>query len=326
MTDIIVIGGGIAGISAAARLSQSAGVTVLEMENGLGYHASGRSAALYEPNYGAPSVNALSRMGEAYFIDNGYLSPRGFLLVSRTGEDTAFDADVKALSTQEISVDDARHIVPILSDKILRAAYHSGAQDIDTDRLIQDFAKRLKANGGALHTKANVSDIQFSNGQWTVTCGETQYTAKTLVNAAGAWADQIATLAGISPVGLTPCRRSFAKVPAPAGRDISNWPIFFGVGETWYAKPEAGKLLISPADEDPTHPHDAYADDMVIAEGIDRYQNHVNEEVTRVETTWAGLRTFAPDRTLVLGPDPANPAFIWSAGQGGIRLSNRAGG
>ncbi|WP_299154631.1 FAD-dependent oxidoreductase [uncultured Tateyamaria sp.] len=318
MRDVIVIGGGIAGVSAAARLSEHATVTLIEAESTLGYHASGRSAALFEENYGCPSVVALNRASAAYH--QPYLSARGFLLLGRTGEDAGFDADLKALKTQEISVDTARARVPILNNTITRAAYHSGAQDIDTDRIMQDFAKNLRANGGRIVSGQPVHAISHTK-HWTVQYGTDQLTARTLVNAAGAWADRIAEMAGIRPIGITPLRRSMARIPAPDGHDVSGWPIFFGVGETWYAKPDAGKLLVSPADEDPYAPADAWADDMVVAEGLDRYGQHVSVSVTRVETTWAGLRSFAPDRALVLGPDPANRSFIWCAGQGGYGFS-----
>lgn len=314
MTDIIVIGGGIAGVSAAARLSAHAQVTLIEAESALGYHASGRSAALFEENYGCDSVVALNRASAAHH--QPYLSPRGFLLLGRAGEDAVFDADLADLASVEITLDQAHARVPILNDQITRAAYHSSAQDIDTDRMIQDFARVLRSNGGQIITGSRVTGIEAGK-TWTVRCGDDFLSAHTLVNAGGAWADAIANLAGMSPIGITPCRRSIARIPAPGGHDITDWPIFFGVGETWYAKPDAGKLLISPADEDPVEPHDAWADDMVLAEGIDRYSQHVTEPVTRVETTWAGLRSFAPDRTLVLGPDAANPRFIWCAGQGG---------
>ena len=314
MSAIIVIGGGIAGVSAAARLSAHAHVTLIEGEDALGYHASGRSAALFEENYGLPSVIALNKASAVFH--QPYLSPRGFLLVGRKGEDAGFDADVKALKTNEITVEEAYTRVPILNDHITRAAYHDGAQDIDTDRMIQDFAKVIRHNGGAILTGKAVTQIT-PDRTWTVRCGKEVFTATTLVNAAGAWADQVAEMAGIKPVGITPHRRSMARIPAPGGHDVSRWPIFFGVGETWYAKPDAGALLVSPADEDPVDPHDAWADDMVLAEGLDRYASHVTEPVTRVETSWAGLRSFAPDRTLIVGQDPENENFIWCAGQGG---------
>lgn len=314
MTDIIVIGGGIAGVSAAARLSDGARVTLIEGESALGYHASGRSAALFEENYGAPSVVALNKASAAY--QRPYLSPRGFLLLGRAGEDELFEADAETLKCPEISVDDARNHVPILNGAITRAAYHADAFDIDTDRMIQDFARTIRANGGQVLTGAPVTAIERDT-TWTVRCGSDVLRADVLVNAGGAWADQIATMAGVEPIGIMPLRRSMARLPAPNGHDVSEWPIFFGVGETWYAKPDAGKLLVSPADEDLVEPQDAWADDMVLAEGLDRYSQHVTEPVTRVETSWAGLRSFAPDRTLVLGRDRQVPDFIWCAGQGG---------
>ncbi|MEO0938234.1 MAG: FAD-binding oxidoreductase [Pseudomonadota bacterium] len=319
MTDIIVIGGGIAGISAAARLSAHAQVLVLEGEDALGYHASGRSAALFEESYGAPSVVALNRASAAYHKDGGYLSDRGFMLLARAGEDAGFAADMAALNCPEITVEEARGIVPILNGSVARAAYHAEAYDIDTDKLIQDFARVVRGNGGRVVTGARVQAIT-RNGAWEVTASGEVYRAPTLVNAAGAWADGIAAMAGVAPVGITPYRRSMARIPAPGGHDVTRWPIFFGVGESWYAKPDAGKLLVSPADEDPVAPHDAWADDMVLAEGLDRYAQHVTEEVTRVETSWAGLRSFAPDRVLVLGRDAAVPEFIWCAGQGGYGM------
>lgn len=327
MSDIIVIGGGIAGISVAARLSEHAKVTVLEGESALGYHASGRSAALFEKSYGPPTVVQLNHASADYLSteNGGYLSDRGFLLVGRTGQDAQFEADAKTMRSPEISLQEARNLVPILSSEVTRTAWHADAYDIDTDRMIQDFASFIRKNGGTVHLKAQVTSIEFENGNWRVQCGAQEFHAKTLVNAAGAWADQVAQMAGVNPVGITPYRRSMAQVPAPGGHDVSRWPIFFGVNEAWYAKPDAGKLLISPADADATTPHDAYADDMVLAEGIDRYQQCVTEEITRVETTWAGLRSFAPDGTLVLGRDPTQPAFVWCVGQGGYGFQTAAG-
>jgi D-arginine dehydrogenase len=141
-----------------------------------------------------------------------------------------------------------------------------------------------------------------------------------MVNAAGAWADTVAEMAGVQRLGLTPLRRSAAILPAPEGHDVRGWPAVCSMAETWYAKPEAGKLMVSPADEDPVEPHDAWADDMVLAEGLDRYAQAVTTPVTRVERTWAGLRTFAPDRTPVVGFDPTAEGFFWLAGQGGYGI------
>ncbi len=317
MSDIIVIGGGIAGLSAAARLSEHAQVTVLEMEKAPGYHASGRSAALMEENYGAASVKALNKLGMAFYRDGGYLTPRGLMVVGHAREEEAFRADAEHMGVEPISPAEALELVPVLDPAAVAfAGYHADAFDIDTDRVMQDFIRTLRANGGQLVTDATVTTIRQDGHGWHVTAGA-EYTAGTLVNAAGAWADLIAGIAGVTPLGIVPHRRSMARIAAPGGHDTTRWPMFFGVGEKWYAKPDAGALLVSPAEEVATYPHDAYADDMTLAEGFERYQEMVCAPVTRPIATWAGLRSFAPDRTLVLGRDGEVPEFVWCAGQGG---------
>ncbi len=318
--DFLVIGGGIAGASAAARLSDLGHVILLEMEEALGYHASGRSAAMFEENYGPAPVVALNRASADYHYNanGGYLTPRGFMLVAGPAQAEGFARDVEELNLHPIAIEDAYARVPILNpETVTLAALHETAQDLDTDRMIQDFAKSLRANGGKVVTRAEVTDIERGPTGWQVLAGGTQYEAAQLVNAAGAWVDQIAALAGVQPVGIQPKRRSMARLPAPGGHDVSTWPMLMGVGESWYAKPDAGKLLVSPAEADLVVPHDAFADDMVLAEGLARYEETVTTPVTRVESNWAGLRSFSPDGSLVLGPDPDQPDFIWCAGQGG---------
>lgn len=320
MSDVIVIGGGIAGLSAAARLSADAKVTLLEAEAATGYHASGRSAALFEQNYGLPSVVALNKASANFHKseNGGYLSPRGFLLAAMEDQEEAFQQDCETLKAPPIPLAEALELVPILDpEKLAFAGYHAGAYDIDTDRLMADFARTVRKNGGQVLTGARVEQITRQGDGWDVRTGTERHRAGILVNAAGAWGDGIAALAGMPAIGLTPCRRSMARLAAPGGRDTRHWPMFFGVGETWYAKPDAGALLVSPADEDPVPAQDAWADDMVLAEGLERYQDMVTEPVTRPIATWAGLRTFAPDRALVLGPDPEVPSFVWCVGQGG---------
>ena len=320
MTDFLIIGGGIAGVSAGARLSELGTVTLLESEPALGYHASGRSAALYEASYGLPTTVALNIASGDYHREahGGYLSDRGLMVLGSADQADSFAHDLKDLDLHTLSIDEARAMVPILNpDTVAFAGYHDAAWDIDTDRMIQDFAKEIRAAGGSVITSAPVTAITRTDTGWTVTAGGTDHTATNIVNAAGAWADPIAELAGIAPIGITANRRSMARLPAPGGHDVSKWPMLLGSGETWYAKPDAGKWLVSPAEEHPTHPHDAWADDMVLAEGLARYEAMVTEPVTRLETSWAGLRSFSPDRALVLGPDPDTPSFIWVAGQGG---------
>jgi len=264
MIDFLVIGGGIAGLSAAARLSELGHCHVLERETATGYHASGRSAAMFEETYGSPSTIALNQASKHWHLEvaGAKNTPRGLMLLG-----------------------------------------HAGNADI------------LRGHGGSVVTGATVSDIRRTADGWAVTAGET-YQAKVIVNAAGAWADQIAVMAGLQPLGLQPYRRSMARIPAPGGHDVSDWPMLFGPGETWYAKPDAGALLISPADEDPCAPMDAWADDMVLATGIAHFQDHVTTPVTRMLSNWAGLRTFSPDRGLCLGPSEVT-GFWWCAGQGG---------
>ncbi len=323
--DVAIVGGGVAGLSAGAFLADAAQVVLLEAEEALGYHASGRSAALYEESYGKPEVNELARASRPVFDELGVLSPRGFMMIVPRGEEERHAEEAADPRLEEIGLDEALAWVPILRrEAIGRVLVHRGAMDIDTDRLLQSYARRLRQGGGTILTRAPVEAIARAGGRWELRTPQGTVTAPVVIDAAGAWADRVAALAGLEPLGITPYRRSIARTPAPGGHDVSGWPMLFGAGESWYAKPDAGAWLISPAEEDPVEPHDAWADDMVLAEGIDRYQAFVTEEVTRVLTSWAGLRSFAPDRLLVLGADPAAPGFFWSAGQGGYGMQTSA--
>ncbi len=317
--DFLIIGGGIAGVSAAARLAPHGKVVLVEAETALAYHTSGRSAALYEPTYGLPPVVGLTiASGDYLRAAEGVLSPRGLLMVAKSDQATEFAAECAALGVCDISVTEARALVPVLNpETVAFAAFGDHALDIDTDLLLQGFARTARANGAEFRLAVKVSEIARIAGGWRVMAGGQEITTRLVVNAAGSWVDQVATLAGIAPLGFQPYRRSIARIPAPGGHDVSKWPMIFGCGETWYAKPDAGALMVSPAEEDPMEPHDAWADDMVLAEGLARYEEMVTEPVTRLITTWAGLRTFAPDRVLVIGRDPVETGFIWLAGQGG---------
>jgi D-arginine dehydrogenase len=318
--DFLIIGGGIAGISAAARIAPLGKTLVLEAESALAYHASGRSAALFEEFYGAPSITDMNRAGKSYLesAHGGVLSERGILIVAEPGEESQLAAEAKSFHMDHISVPEALAIIPILDPaKITAAAHGNGAKDIDTDLLIQNFARDARAHGAEIRTSARVSKIEKTSQGWSITAGLETYTTKLLINAAGAWVDEIAALARIATIGFQPYRRSMARIPAPGGHDLSKWPMLFGINEAWYAKPDAGQLIISPAEEHPMPPHDAFADDLTLAEGIARYSEVVTTEVTRMTSNWAGLRTFAPDRTLVIGFAPTDPTFFWLGGQGG---------
>jgi D-arginine dehydrogenase len=320
MLDFVIIGGGIAGISAAARLSEHGSALVLERETHLAYHTSGRSAALYEKNYGSPSTIALAKAARGEWNDllSGVLSPRGFMLVCLRGEEAQFETDRRHMRLTELTMAEAKALVPILkTDEVMRAAISTTAQDIDTDMMLQRFVRLLHTNGGQIETNQTVQAITKISDGWQIDTNKGQFTACKVINAAGAWGDEIAKLAGIPEIGLTPMRRSVARLAAPGGLDVQSWPMLFGPGERWYAKADAGALIVSLAEETPSPPMDAWAHDIDLAEALARYQDYVTEPVTRPISSWAGLRTFAPDRNLVLGPAPQDDSFVWVVGQGG---------
>lgn len=321
MSRIIVIGGGVAGISAAARLAPHADVTLLEGEDSLAYHASGRSAAMFLRNYGNATIKTLNAASadHHHYADGGVLSPRGMMMVASAGHEDAFASDSADLGLDRITINQAASLWPILNRAtITHAAYREDAQDLDTDLLIQNFARSARANGAQIVTGARVKAIERMATVWRITTADGQtHEGDVVVNAAGAWADPVAQMAGLQPVGIQPYRRSMARIALSPGVSPADWPFVDGVGESWYCKPDAGALIISPADEDPVAPQDAWADDMVLAEGLARYQEAVTEPVTRMLANWAGLRSFAPDRTLVIGADMDEATFFWCAGQGG---------
>ncbi len=323
--DVIVIGGGIAGISAGAALAADMSVLVLEAEPRLGYHSTGRSAAIFIRNYGNATLRALNAASARFLeapaevADTSLLSPRGEMLVAAEDELDALSAYTDgATGLEALSPAEAIALVPILLPQAVAAAVIEwDAQDIDVDRMLAGYARLMKRRGGSIETGARVTAIGREAGTWQVTAGGETHAAPIILNAAGAWAAEVALLAGASTLPLQPFRRSAAILPAPDGHDVRNWPLFGSAAERWYAKPEAGKLMVSPADEDPVDPHDVWADDLVLAEGLHRYEQAVTAPVTRVEHSWAGLRTFASDRTPVVGFDPGTGGFFWLAGQGG---------
>ena len=320
--DIIVIGAGIAGASVAARLSATHRTAILEMEERPGHHSTGRSLATFEPNYGPAPIRALTRASRREFDDLKLLTPRESMFLVPEGQEHEFAA-LKAAQKgmREISLAEAKTRFPLLNDGYCKNIMLDPATaDIDVDLLLQNFLRQFKAHGGALLCGHAVQSLQHESGQWTVMAGGKSFRARIIVNAAGAWGDLVAGLAGAKPSGLQPKRRSIAVVPAPDGHDVTNWPWIGDPGETWYCKPQSGKLLVSRAEATHVDPHDAYADDMALAEGIDRFQQATGIEVGRVEHTWAGLRSFAPDGNLVVGYDSRLDGFFWLIGQGGYGI------
>ena len=325
--DVIVIGAGIAGASVAAELQSRQKVVVLEMEDRPGYHSTGRSAAMYVPTYGPEMILALTRASGDFFhhppsgfAEAPLLSPRGELMLVDAGHE-AEAAKARALGLQEISIDEVRALIPLIRpESIVLALIDRGAEDIDVDLVHQGFLKRFRAAGGRLSCDHRVTGLERRGGVWTATTGNGTFEAPVVVNAAGAWADEVAKLAGVTPIGLQPKRRSAALVAPPDGVDVSGWPLTFGAGETFYFKPISGKIMISPADATPVDAHDAWADDMKIAEAIELYQMHMDHEITRLEYTWGGLRSFVADGEPVVGYDPHAEGFFWLAGQGGYGI------
>lgn len=329
LCDVIVIGGGIAGISAGAHLAADAEVVVLERERHPGTHATGRSAAMLIDGYGNAAIRALTAAGRAMFArpdpefwPEALLKARGELRLGRPEDAGALDAAAAGLPRlRRLSAAEAVEMVPILAKGAIEAALHDAeAADIDVDHLLQGYLRLFRSKGGRIEAMAEVHEITRTRGLWHVSTGSDAFVAPVVVNAAGAWADGVAALAGVGELGITPMRRSAAILPAPEGHDPSPWPLFGSVTESWYAKPMGGKLMVSPAEEDPVEAQDAYADDMVLAEGIDRFAQMTTAPVTRVERSWAGLRSFAPDRTPVAGFDPRAHGFFWLAGQGGYGI------
>ncbi len=326
-SDIIVIGAGIAGASVAAELAPHRRVTILEMESVAGYHTTGRSAATYVPTYGPPVMRAMTRASEPFFrsppqgfTEHPLISPRGEMMLAGPGDEAHIEQGLKD-GLQQISCERARGIVgPLKPEAFSAILYDPSAEDLDVDALHQGFLKSFRAAGGQLVLDAGADKITRRNGSWRITTPKGEFTAAVIINAAGAWADEVAAAAGAARLGIQPKRRSAALIPIPEGWDVSTWPLVFGAGETYYFRPMSGKLMVSPADATPVDPHDAWAEDMAIAESIEHLQNAIDIEVTRLEHTWGGLRTFAPDGGPVVGFDPDIDGLFWLAGQGGYGI------
>lgn len=329
--DFLVVGAGIAGASVAAHLAARHKVALVDMEERAGYHSTSRSAASFEPNYGPPAILAVTRASAAFFANppSGFaeaavFNPRGTLLLEAEGQE---DGTAKLLSNaaalEEIGEARARAMFPLLRQGYARRSFlDANTADLDVDLIHRGYLAMLKQAGGVVNLSSPLTAASSTNSAWTVTCGPNMLKARVIINAAGAWGDVVARACGVKPVGLQPKRRSIAVVPLPGAQAVNNWPMTIDVAETWYAKPQSGKLLVSSADATPVDPHDAYADDMALAVGIDRLMQATTLEVDRVEHSWGGLRTFAPDGSPVVGYDPDVPGFFWLVGQGGYGIQS----
>ncbi|HEY3812750.1 MAG TPA: FAD-binding oxidoreductase [Caulobacteraceae bacterium] len=330
--DIVVIGAGMAGASVAAHLASDRRVLVLEREGQPGYHSTGRSAALFSAIYGSEPVRALSRASHEFL----FAPPSGFaeapLVRARPAMHIASAEQVERLAkfaalpdvapvSRTIGRDEALKLCPMLKpENVELAVVELEAADVDVHGLHQAYLRLLRERGGALLTDRDVEALCREGGRWRVTAGGEEFTAPILINAAGAWADKIAEQAGVATIGLQPMRRTAILVEPPPGADIDDWPMVIDGDEQFYFKPDAGLLLLSPADETPMGPCDVQPDEWDVAVAVDRVETATTLKVTRVKHRWAGLRSFVTDRTPVAGFDPDAPGFFWLAGQGGYGI------
>jgi D-arginine dehydrogenase len=331
-SDFLVVGGGIAGASAGYFLAAHGQVTVLEQEAVPGYHSTSRSAALFSEYLGNATVRALTAASRPFYtappagFRQALLSPRGVLALCPHGAETRF-AEVLATGLTaptpviELSAGEAERYCPVLRlEWFSRAMLKPAAMDIDVDAVHQGFLRGICDRGGRVVRSAGVRALTRCGRMWRAVTDAGEFTAACVVNAAGAWSDQIARLAGLAEIGLIPLRRSACIVAPPAAADVSGWPMVADVTETFYFKPESGRLLLSPADATPVPPGDARPDDIDIAIAIDRVHAATTLEIRHVEHAWAGLRCAAEDDTPVVGHMPGEAGFVWLAGLGGYGI------
>ncbi|NMX90537.1 MULTISPECIES: FAD-dependent oxidoreductase [unclassified Pseudomonas] len=337
--DFAIIGGGIAGASLAYRLAAEASVVVLERESQPGYHATGRSAAMFMETYGTPQIQALTRASRAFyeqppadFTEHALLEPRGCLYVASHEQQAllqkTFDShQACAANVSLIDREQALALVPCLRPEVIAGAMlETEARDLDVHALHQGFLRAMRRAGGVLKCDAQLSSATRQGRHWLLTLADgRQLRARNLVNAAGAWADEVAQQCGVAPIGLQPCRRTAFTFDGPEGLDFANWPAVISIDESFYFKPDAGQLLGSPANADPVPPQDVMPEELDIATGIYHIEAATSLSIRRPRHSWAGLRSFVPDGDLVVGWDERCDGFFWLAAQGGYGIQSAAG-
>jgi D-arginine dehydrogenase len=330
--DVLVIGAGISGASAGYELASRLSVVVVDAEVTAGYHSTGRSAALYTPNYGPPVVQRISVASRAFlsrppegFSATPLLAPRGQLTVATSGEIASLDP-ILALSKpgneiQQVSVAEALARAPILrSDGIGAALYEPGVMDMDVAALHQGYLAGLRQRGGVLLTGRRIERLERRSGLWHATARDLNVCARIVVNAAGAWADKIAELGGVKPIGIVAKRRTAILVDAPETIAASTMPAIDFAGSPSYLKPDAGRIMASPGDQTPVAPQDIQPDDFDVAVLVDWLETATHIKVHRIAAKWAGLRSFVADDRPVVGFAGDADGFFWLAGQGGYGI------
>jgi D-arginine dehydrogenase len=333
---VLVVGGGIAGVSVAHYLASDADVTLIEREESLAYHTTGRSAALYFENYGATPIRPLSKASRAFFerppsglVDQPLLARRGALTIAdeeqlgrlevALEEGMAAGTRVERIDTAEVR----RHCPVVRPEAAVAGIWEPDAADMDVAAIHQAFVRGLRRRGGAIRTETELMEGEETESGWRVALTGGGWDGDIIVNAAGAWGDVVADRCGIAPLGLQPKRRTAFMVTAPP--DSAGWPLVVDVDQTFYFKPDGVQLLCSLADETPSPPCDARPEEIDVARAIERINGVTDLGLRSVRSQWAGLRTFVADKSMVIGPDPAQPSFVWLVGQGGTGIQTAPG-
>ena len=325
--DLVVVGAGIAGITVAAEFARSRSVVLLEADTGPAQQTTGRSAATYVKAYGGPAIQPFNEVGREWLasggggrLDRSLLSPRGLVVIATPGTDGAFDHFVADGARRIDAAEAVARFPAIRPDQVADAMYDPDVLDIDAAGAVAAARQSFRESGGELRVSSRVTGLRRGRGAWQVTTELGELEAGAVVNAAGAWSDALAAMAGLPRIGMQPLRRTICTFPAPAGLRHEQWPMLLEASERFYLKPESGQFLASPADETPSDPGDPRPEMLDVATAIDRVQTATTLVAETVTSAWAGLRTFAPDRSLVLGPDPLERSFIWCAGHGGFGI------
>jgi len=322
--DVVIVGGGIAGASLGAELASRRRTLIIEAEEQCGYHSTGRSAAFYLESYGGPDVARLTAASGAFlampptqFSDRGFLRRRGDLHVTRD----ELPELPPGIETRIVERDELERLVPGIVPAWRRALFEPGCADIDVAALHAAYLRQFRRTGGQLRTGAGLESATRGKGRWEIRLGEgTTVSSAVLVNAAGAWADAVAAKCSVQPLGIAPKRRTMVQLRI--GRSgLRDLPLVDDAKGTFYFKGEGDRTVwLSPHDEIPTDPCDAAPEEIDVAIAIDRFQSVVDWPIECVERSWAGLRSFAPDRLPVYGFDAFVPGFFWCAGQGGFGI------
>jgi D-arginine dehydrogenase len=331
-TDILVIGAGIAGASVAAELAGRRRVIIVERELHVGYHATGRSVALFTETYGGDTVRALTMASRNFFENppDGFagtplLTPRGVLYIARQDQGESLHRLMRHTSTESrvkrISAAEARALIPILREVYSgEALYEMGASDINVHELHSGFLRKACAEGAAVRLNCEVLALDRAANGWLVNTTSGEISASVVINAAGAWADEVGKMASAQRIGLQPMRRTVLLIDSPPEIDLKSCPLTVDIDQQFYIKPEVGRLLLSPADETPSLPCDAQPEEYDIAIAVDRIERAMRLDIRHIHRKWAGLRSVVRDGVPVVGRDPIREGFFWLAGQGGYGI------